>query len=1610
MNGHGLESDIQQTVDEYVHGLLGEAERAYVEGRIRESTVWGAAHAEALRRLALLRAAPASEPDQGLIARTLERVREEGEARVRRRRIRGWGVVGAIAAAVLLFAGLNIYFASLAPSPLDLEVLGQDELAAGSAGSLRVRLSRGETGEGVAGAEVEITLRDRAGVAEVRLASFVTDGAGTGSPRFVLPEWAGGEYELRVSARSRGEVERVVSAVELKREWRVMLSTDKPVYQPGQTIRMRTLALAAATGRPVAGERVVFEVADPAGNIILRESSVTSEFGIASAECALADLLKEGAYAVRGRVGETESASSVEVKRYTLPKFRVGLELDAPFYEPGGVVRGTIGAGYYFGKPVVGGEAEVEIVPDSAGEFGEIARATVRLDGEGRGEFALRLPERLVGTVTDGGDAAVRVGVVVRDAAGQEVRASARRIVTTRPLRVTLVPESGELVEGVANEVFVFVTTADGEPAGARVSVEGLDRDLETGELGVASFTLEPDGPEVSLAVRATDAAGRSAGETVTLRTDDHSGAFVLRTDRAAYGAGETVVVSALGGGDSPVFVDVLADVMGRGQTIATARLEMKNGRGEAAIDLPPEATGALRLIAYRYNAQGFPVRRERAVFVRPAEELHVKVMGLEVAGGERAYRPGETASLTLAVRGVDGRPAPGAVSLAVVDEAVFGVLGGASPLEMRTRETESKLLEPVYAVYPWDPFEVEGGEDRAKLARAVGALSARETRSGRDEVMARLVEESYIPEDYLEVFESERLDELLARAEDWLPADVVAVLRGESEAAYSLRESSYPEKLRRVAAQKERWREVRNVILALGGVFAGVGVVIAVIVASVRAFGGGAVGCLLLCVLGLMLFAAMLPSLGKARASARQLKEDSMLRGIAQGIELAGIPERTGWRGSEATGARVREWFPETLLWRPELVTDDEGLVRIETPLADSITSWRISGGAITRDGRIGSIGADLRVFQPFFVDIDAPVALVRGDEAELPAVVYNYLDRTQRVTLRVADAGWFELLSDAERVVELDPGAVVKVGFRIRAREIGEQKFEVHARGVDAVGTLVEDAIRRAIAVDPEGERVERVVNGVLRDGAELRIEFPEAAVEGSERAVLKLYPSGFSQVLEGLEGIFERPYGCFEQTSSTTYPNILALEYLRKTGAGAPTVEATALQYIHLGYQRLLTFEVAGGGFDWFGNPPANRVLTAYGLMEFEDMARVRHVDGALIERTRRWLLECQNADGSWAPERREMHDGPAGAGGAQARLATTAYIAWAVFGGGDGETEAANRAAAYLRETAAASVDDPYTLGLVSLALLTCGDRDGAGMYLDRLVSLASGEADVAWWARPAESRTMFYGAGRSADVEATALAALALMEAGREPRLVRGALAWLAEQRDAYGTWGTTQATVLALRALVEGADRAGDSGERREIEVRVGGEVVRRVVVEPEQSDVMQVIDLGGLVGRGPAEVRVADVTGARTGYQLALTHHEVRAGGQAAGLEVGVEYVAREGAIGEWIGAAASVRNATGEPMPMVILDVAIPAGFEVDRAAWDAHAGAGRIARYEVTARSVIVYLRRIAAGETLRLDYRVRATMPVDVEAPGPAAWEYYKPEVKASGEAVRLRAGV
>jgi uncharacterized protein YfaS (alpha-2-macroglobulin family) len=222
----------------------------------------------------------------------------------------------------------------------------------------------------------------------------------------------------------------------------------------------------------------------------------------------------------------------------------------------------------------------------------------------------------------------------------------------------------------------------------------------------------------------------------------------------------------------------------------------------------------------------------------------------------------------------------------------------------------------------------------------------------------------------------------------------------------------------------------------------------------------------------------------------------------------------------------RIRQYFPETLHWKPALITDDKGRAELPLTMADSITTWRLTASANSRGGLLGGKTSSLRVFQDFFVDIDLPVSLTQNDEVAFPVAVYNYLKEPQTVTIDLEQASWFELLDSgaASRTLSLKPNEVTSVKFRIRARKVGpQQALTVHAKG-----SKLSDAITRRIDVEPDGSKVERVVTDRLQGKVTQRIDIPAHAVPDASKIIVTLYPGVMAQVMEGVAGMLRMPFG--------------------------------------------------------------------------------------------------------------------------------------------------------------------------------------------------------------------------------------------------------------------------------------------------------------------------------------------------------------------------------------------------------------------------------------------------------------------------------------------------
>ncbi len=715
--------------------------------------------------------------------------------------------------------------------------------------------------------------------------------------------------------------------------------------------------------------------------------------------------------------------------------------------------------------------------------------------------------------------------------------------------------------------------------------------------------------------------------------------------------------------------------------------------------------------------------------------------------------------------------------------------------------------------------------------------------------------------------------------------------------------------------------------------------------------------------------------------------------------------------KDGSASAAHVRSYFPEALYINPEIITDKDGRASIVIPMADSITTWRMAMIASTQEGALGTSTSSLKVFQDFFVDLDLPVTLTQGDRVSIPVAIYNYSDTRGDVNLKLQSDDWFSLVEDtADKSVAVDSARVGSSQFTLEARRIGKFKLTLAARmqgGTDRAKIDRADIVVREIEVIPNGREQSLVFNGRLENTAQHELAFPGNSIPEASKIFVRLYPGPMSQIVEGMDAILRMPNGCFEQTSSSTYPNVLALDYMKRTKKLTPEVHAKAEGFIANGYQRLLTFEVPGGGFSWFGNAPANKILTAYGLMEFYDMSRVHDVDPKLISRTQQWLASQQLEDGSWKPDTQFINEGATNRYNSDV-LRITAYVAWALKDTGyQGPT--VEKAKQFIEENMAAKVDT-YTLAVVAnFAADYNDDREFTRQAIQMLLDARTEKDDQVWWSA---EETSVYATGPSAAVETTGLAVQALLQSGEASGTARKALSYIASKKDAYGTWGTTQATIMALRALLTGTEK-GAAEVRGTVVVLLNGKPAEKLELTPENNDLLHQFVFKNVDAQSASTVGLQFEGKGGLAYQIVGSYYlpwDEKAAGEP--LSIDVTYDRTRLAQDDIATASATVRNNLQKAANMVMVDLGIPPGFDLlsedlqDYQEKSAHHKSGHLSKFSLTATQALLYFDSFAPGEVVTLKYRLRAKYPIRAQTFKSQVYEYYDPEIASVARPVQL----
>jgi uncharacterized protein YfaS (alpha-2-macroglobulin family) len=1597
-------------------------------------------------------------------------------------------------------------------SQMETLVLGQSRFVPGTQSALRVVVRDLSDQEPIADAAVKVLMQPVEGGRAITLFQGSTDAQGAADVDFTVPADLTAAQTLIVETKSYLGEDRLDQSVTVDRDYKILLTTDKPLYQPGQIIHIRALALSTFDRVPASGQEIEFTIADGKGNKVFRETVKTSEYGIASVDFQLASEVNTGPYKISALMGNTSSEATVTVEHYVLPKFEVTLTPDRSFYLPREHVSGSLNAEYFFGKKVAGGQVLIE---GFTFDFERQVWVTQQGMTDENGSFAFEfdLPEYIVGTELEGGMGRFYLQASVTDLAQHTEQSSLSLPVSQSRLVIEAIPESGQIRPKLENIIYILTSYPDGAPAKTtlRAEVSGQSFALETGSYGLATLQYTPDSPWLELQLSARDQAGNLAERLFSFEGTWEEETVLLRPDHAAYRIGDTMHLDMLTSASSG---NVYLDIVREGQTVSTRTVEITEGKGQVDVDLSPDHFGTLELHAYKILSSGHIVRDTRLVVVDAPTDLI-----LAITSDQDEYRPGENAALDFLVSGQDGVGAQSALGLAIVDESVFALAEQDPGFAKLYFMLEAELLRPKYDIHgfsvpdlvgppPYEPAMREAleGAAQASLADAaalVGGFGLNLNSHDKKIQIAYEKQEAFfggVTTVLLGIgfafplavvgltfvglrrkrvlgrslillvllFAGLTLVFLLIPVPEWYgdaPLDrlgfilesVAYRLEGLGLILFLAGFTSF------IALAVYAWR-ARDWTLgwALIITVAFVPFLILLTVAAslsdlspdesvlmwsllalallplaylLRAMGFGAsrqIGWALAAFLvaPFLLIGSVFPLMigGPSIGSVRQGLDGEVMMDFAamEAMPPAMIPvedamPKAAETPSPAPGEppHLRQYFPETMFWQPEAITDANGFLRLELPMADSITTWRLTALASTQDGRLGASTTGVRVFQDFFIDLDLPVALTQNDEIAVPVGVFNYLPEAQTVCLEIEQASWFQLLDDTTKEITIASNDIDVVYFRIKAVDFGRQALKV-----TALGSRMSDAIQKEVSVHPDGKPIAYTSSDrMTTEGATEKVEIPIEAIPGTQHLAVKIYPGVVSQVVEGLDNILRMPYGCFEQTSSITYPNVLVLDYLQTTQQASPETQFKAEEYINLGYQRLMTFEVSGGGFSLFGDSPADRMLTAYGLQEFSDMSHVHNVDQAIIDRAAEWLLGQQESDGSWKNDRGLVHE-DTWSKLENDSLPVTAYIAWSLIEAGYADDVRTQNGLAYVREHLS-QANDPYVLAFVANALVAA-DLEGGQMtssttsVLEKLAAMAQYEGQAAYWT---SSIATFMGSeGQTGSIETTALAAFAFIRANSHPDVGNAALTYLVREKDSFGTWYNTQATVLSLKALIQSV-RAGSENVDATVTVTLNDGQEHTIKVTPENFDIVQSVSFEDI---SPGIVNTVAITMNGEGnlmYQVSGEYYipwgEVIALQEGAISELitfELEYDRTELTVDDTTQVDVTVTMNEPGRAEWALIDLGIPPGFTV--VTDDLNALVSRfedvpevyelptIERYELTGRQIMVYTANLSHEHALAFSFRMKAKFPIKAKTPASNAYDYYNPDLRGESAPVLI----
>lgn len=700
-----------------------------------------------------------------------------------------------------------------------------------------------------------------------------------------------------------------------------------------------------------------------------------------------------------------------------------------------------------------------------------------------------------------------------------------------------------------------------------------------------------------------------------------------------------------------------------------------------------------------------------------------------------------------------------------------------------------------------------------------------------------------------------------------------------------------------------------------------------------------------------------------------------------------------------ENSTPRLREYFPETLLWSPELITDKNGKAELKFKLADNITKWKLYTIASTKSGKIGVAEKEMQAFQSFFVDLDPPKFLTEGDEIYLPTQVRNYTDSSQKVNVSMTQGDWFSLLSPANQAINVASGGSENAVFGFKTLSaIKDAK-----QRVTAIAAKDSDAIEKPVTVRPNGQEIVRTDSKLFQNSASFDVDFPAAALPKTQKAELKIYPNLMAHVTESVEGLLQRPYGCGEQTISSTYPNLMILKFVPKDSKLRPTAQ----KYLQKGYERLIGYQVADGGFSyWGGKDESNIALTAYAIRFLTDAKQFIAVDEDVVKRAKDWLAQQQRADGSFM----KKYYYETSEDSRRTKL-FTAYVARTLAMLKEKDSPVLQKSLAYLKAKNA-EIDEPYALSLFTLAAIDANNAESAKETVEILKKLAIPEGGGVYW--KLETNTPFYGWGTAGRIETTALAVQALLKAKEQnesvkdeklDELISKGTLFLLKNKDRYGVWYSTQTTINVLDAFLVSLAQNPPTGNQN-LQISLNGANLQNITVSADRIEPI-VLNLDDKLNAASNRIEIKSSDNSSVMSQVVAAHYvdwknadfSSQTANQSRALKLDYSCSNQNAKILEEINCNVGAERIGFQGYGMLLAEIGIPPGADVSRESLqEAMKSDWSLSRYDVLPDRIVLYMWAKAGGT--KFNFKFKQRYGINAQTPASVVYDYYNEEAKAT----------